>query len=134
MTFNDVFKKYNEALEVLSNDLENDLNNTVKIVVIKELEAQKNSGDFKDRIHESFSVTIDEYLKQLVKSDIFEKHIKNLKDKLYDEIQEFEAVIESEFTESIGNKLELRKVSNKSITSADNRVADIFASKLKDIL
>jgi hypothetical protein len=134
MTFNDVFKEYNKGLDELTDKLEADLNDTLKKVVVEELEAQHNKADFTDRVHESLSVTIDEYLNTLVKTDLFSKHIINLKDKLIDETQEFECVIESEYVESVGKQLELHKISNQKLSTSDDIIADIFAKKMKEVL
>jgi hypothetical protein len=134
LTFNNVFKDFNEGLNVLSDKLENDLNETLKEVVTKELEAQHNNNSFTDRVHESLSITIDNYLNTLVKTDLFNKHINNLKNELQSQVEELECAIESEYNETVGRQLEIHKISNQPLTSTDSKVADILADKLRDVL
>jgi|LQAB01.1.fsa_nt_gi hypothetical protein len=134
MTFNSVFKEYNKGLDELTCKLESDLNDTLKEVVTKSLEEQHNNLDFTDRVHESLSVTIDKYLNTLVKTDLFNKHINNLKNELQLQVQESECAIEAEYVESIGTQIKLYEISNQKSTTSDDRVADIFAKKLKDVL
>lgn len=134
MTFNSAFKDYNEGLEKLTDELEANLNDTLKEVVTRELEAQHNNNNFKDRIHESLSVSIDNYLNTLVKTDLFNKHINNLKNELQSQVEELECAIESEYNETVGRQLEIHKISNQPLTSTDSKVADILADKLRDVL
>jgi hypothetical protein len=134
MTFNDTFKNFNEEINLLTDKLEADLNIELRKVVSEKLEAQHDNNNFTDRVHESFSMSINNYLEELVKIDLFNNHINNLKEVLTDEIKEYEAIIESEYNETVDKKLQMHKISNQPLTSTEDRVANILAEKLKDAL